>query len=439
MNSPVIPLPPRIIVIDDNPAIHDDFRKILCPEPVDAGLDALESDIFDDSSEDTIRYQAEEFDMVTALQGREGFEKILDARDAGRPFSVAFVDGRMPPGWDGVETIQRIWKEVPDVQIVFCTAYSDYSWTEVLSRIGGTDNLIILKKPFDTVEVAQLARTLTQKWALKQRVQFQTSNLQRMVDVRTEEIRRINYELVRANDELTRALGVRDGIVAKITHELRTPLNGIVGSASLLDDEALSADGRDCVETIIECARDLAGHVDNLVALRTKPEAATSSTVPLRLADVISGVVEALRDTARGKGLFFRQGLAPDLPVEIPGHPAELRQVLLGLVSNAVKFTEHGLVSVDGSLETGGKVVRIVVRDTGPGITPEALATLFDPFKAGDASGSAPQGGLGLGLAVARRLVRRMSGTLTCTSVPGKGAAFEVRIPAVPGLEVVPA
>jgi two-component system, sensor histidine kinase and response regulator len=436
MNSPVIPIPPRIIVIDDNPAIHEDFRKILCPAPTDDGLDELEADIFDEERSEQGRYQPEEFDLVTALQGKEGFEKILAARKEERPFSLAFVDGRMPPGWDGVETIQRIWKEVPELQVVFCTAYSDYSWNEVLSRIGGTDNLIILKKPFDTVEVAQLARTLTQKWALTQRVQFQTANLHRMVEIRTEEIRRINHELVRTNDDLSRALGVRDGIITSITHELRTPINGIVGSAELLGTAVTTEEDKDNLRTIMECAQMLTGQVDNLVAIAENRGGDRLAGARLRLADIVSEAVDAHRAVASAKGLFIRQQLAPEIPEEIPGDPAELRQVLLGLLSNATKFTERGLVSVSGSLESGGAIVRLEVRDTGVGIAADDIVDLFEPFHGGDRSFSRRQGGLGLGLAVGRRLVRHMSGTLSCTSEIGKGTTFVVRLPANPGVEV---
>lgn len=436
MNAPTIPLPPRIIVVDDNPAIHEDFRKILCPPPVDAGLDSLEADIFGEDTDDRPQYQPEEFDLVTALQGEEGYHKILAARDGERPFSLAFVDGRMPPGWDGVKTIQQIWKAVPDLQIVFCTAFSDYSWSDVLARIGGTDNLIILKKPFDTVEVAQLARTLTQKWALRQRVQFQTRNLQRMVDLRTEEIRRVNYELVQANDHLTRAIGIRDGIIAGITHELRTPLNGIVGSVELLGYEVASAEGKDGLQTILECARTLAGHVDNLVALAEKPAGSEAPSPGIQIGPLVAEIVEAHRDAARGKGLFLRQSLAPDLPPEIPGNPVELRQILLGILSNAIKFTESGLVTVSVRIDPDRKVLRIEVRDTGLGIDPEALKSIFEPFIGSDMSLTRSQGGLGLGLAVGMRLAKRMGGTIVCSSVPGKGSAFEVLLPAVPGAPV---
>src|SRR5262249_43812103 len=81
-----------------------------------------------------------------------------------RPYPLAFVDMRMPPGWDGIETIARIWKEYPELQVVICTAYSDYSWDEMVKRLGKTDRLVLLRKPFDNAEVLALAKMLTEKW-----------------------------------------------------------------------------------------------------------------------------------------------------------------------------------------------------------------------------------------------------------------------------------
>src|SRR5689334_9325251 len=155
----------RILVVDDNPSIHEDFRKILCPAKSRAGasLASLSAELFDDAPE---QKSPTAFQMESAFQGQEALAKIQAAEREGRPYSLAFMDVRMPPGWDGVQTISQIWKEYPHIQVVICTAYSDYSWAQILDELGETDNLVILKKPFDNVEVLQLAHTLTRKWAL---------------------------------------------------------------------------------------------------------------------------------------------------------------------------------------------------------------------------------------------------------------------------------
>ena len=108
------------------------------------------------------------FQVDSAFQGQEGLEKVRAAFAAGTPYAVAFVDVRMPPGWDGVETITRIWAEFRDLQIVICTAYSDYSWDEISKAIGNTDQVLVLKKPFDNIEVLQMAHALSKKWQLTQ-------------------------------------------------------------------------------------------------------------------------------------------------------------------------------------------------------------------------------------------------------------------------------
>lgn len=153
----------RVLIIDDDTRIHEDFRKILGEKDDKSEYDQIEAKLFsgDASHTDSIVYE-----LDSAYQGEEGYEKVLAANNEGRPYAMAFVDMRMPPGWDGLETIKRIWVIDSQIQLVICTAYSDYSWNEVLYHLGASDRLIILKKPFDMVEVQQLTTALTTKWSL---------------------------------------------------------------------------------------------------------------------------------------------------------------------------------------------------------------------------------------------------------------------------------
>jgi len=153
----------RILIIDDDTRIHEDFKKILCVKENATEYDELEASLFsNDSNEDAVH----EYKLDSAFQGEEGYKKVIAANEAGKPYAMAFVDMRMPPGWDGLETIKNIWVIDTQIQLVICTAYSDYSWNEVLYHLGASDRLIILKKPFDMVEVQQLATALTTKWSL---------------------------------------------------------------------------------------------------------------------------------------------------------------------------------------------------------------------------------------------------------------------------------
>ena len=167
----------RILTIDDNPAIHEDFRKIFndCSASVGALRD-LEVSIFGDTS----RFKRTQlFELESALQGQEGLKKLEAGVAQGRPFSLAFVDVRMPPGWDGVETVERLWKVDPDLQVVICTAYADYSWDDIRRRLDSSDSLAVLKKPFDNIEVFQLGHALTRKWALGRQSRARIVTLER--------------------------------------------------------------------------------------------------------------------------------------------------------------------------------------------------------------------------------------------------------------------
>lgn len=184
----------RILIIDDNPSIHEDFRKILGPADAKLAkeLDATEASLFGDQAGAS---RAQNFRIDSAFQGQEGLEKVRAACAEGAPYAVAFVDVRMPPGWDGIETISRIWKEFPDLQIVICTAYSDYSWDEIAKSVGNTDKMLVLKKPFDNVEVLQMAHALSKKWQLTQMGRKQMEELDALVNQRTAELRAANARL----------------------------------------------------------------------------------------------------------------------------------------------------------------------------------------------------------------------------------------------------
>ncbi len=184
----------RLIVIDDNAAIHEDIRKILGRrDSASPSLGETEALLFGEAAP---RPKRALFEIDSALQGKDGFEMVKEALGEGRPYSVAFVDVRMPPGWDGVETISHIWELDRQLQIVMCTAYSDYSWDEIESRIGQTDNLVILKKPFDNIEVLQLAHALSTKWHLARHANLRLGALDELVRQRT-------TQLQLANDRLT--------------------------------------------------------------------------------------------------------------------------------------------------------------------------------------------------------------------------------------------
>jgi len=187
MNNNISATTPRVLVVDDNPAIHEDFKKILgVHTAAQSRLASVEQALFGDSV--PVQVERSGFRIDCALQGQEGLELIKKALAESDPYSLVFMDVRMPPGWDGVETLEHIWKHAPDTQAVICTAYSDYSWDDMSRKFGRTDNLLILKKPFETVEVLQMANALAEKWKLGRKAKLRMDELDGMVQQRTKEL-----------------------------------------------------------------------------------------------------------------------------------------------------------------------------------------------------------------------------------------------------------
>ncbi|MEO6568722.1 MAG: hypothetical protein ABIO94_08150, partial [Opitutaceae bacterium] len=178
----------RILLVDDNPSIHDDFRRILSPEnrcdDLDADAAALLGAPVSPPPAGTC------FDLDSAMQGQEARDMTIEACRIGRPYALAFVDMRMPPGWDGLVTIGKLWEVDPELNVVICTAHSDHSWEEIQGALPVRERWLVLKKPFDKIEVLQLAHALTEKWNLTRMANARRATLERMVEGRTAELRR---------------------------------------------------------------------------------------------------------------------------------------------------------------------------------------------------------------------------------------------------------
>jgi two-component system cell cycle sensor histidine kinase/response regulator CckA len=261
----------RILIVDDNQAIHTDFRKILCAD-TSGDLEGLEATLFGSSAP----RRKLSYEIDSGYQGQEGLALVEKAQEAGRPYALAFVDVRMPPGWDGVETVSRIWKVSPDTQVVLCTAYSDYSWDEVIAKLSYPDRLVILKKPFDAVEVLQLAAALTEKYRLGLEARAQMSRLESKVEQRTKVLQKTNESLqtqIWERQRATEALRENEERYQLLFHQNPLPMwvfdlktLGIVAvnEAALQgygysEEEMLSMSIKD-----LHCAEDLPSVLDNL-------------------------------------------------------------------------------------------------------------------------------------------------------------------------------
>ena len=197
----------RIIIIDDNAAIHDDFRKILSADVGTEDLNDDEAFLFFGDAEPQQSNCVLPFELDSAFQGKHALELVTKALEEDRPYAMAFVDMRMPPGWDGVETIEHLWQVDPALQVVICTAYSDYSWKETIDRLGLSDQLLILKKPFDVSEVSQLAMALTEKWSMQQRIKHRMEELEDVVAERTQSLNEALIQTTESHEFLRNAIG----------------------------------------------------------------------------------------------------------------------------------------------------------------------------------------------------------------------------------------
>jgi len=428
MTQPSIAPNPRILIIDDNEAIHQDFRKILNPDAL--GKNAIASaaaELFGTAEETS---SAAGFEIDSAFQGQEGLEKVRQACAGGRPYAMAFVDLRMPPGWDGAETIRRIWGEYEELQVVICTAYSDYSLEEIIGKLGRTDRLLILKKPFDAVEVFQFADALTEKWRLSREARTRLGELEERVAERTRELREGQQQLIEA-----RKMELVGKLAGGVAHDFNTILTAIIGHADLIR-QGSPANGLihgSAVE--IGKSASCAGKLTHqLLAFSRK-----QLLKPERLD--VNAMVHSL-EPAVGRLAGDDVALTIEAAAAEPWTRADagqIRQVLVSLAHNArdampnggsltIRTADAMLAAADAPGEAEflpGRYVMIEITDTGAGIADDVKAHLFEPYFTTKSAG----GGKGLGLAACYGILKQSGGHIAVRSEAGRGATFTVYLP----------
>jgi signal transduction histidine kinase len=443
--APDVAPPPgnrRVLIVDDNLAIHDDFRKILSGgSGPRRNLLEVEAALFGGGP---VVARPSQFELDSAHQGQEALEKVKLSLAAGKPYAMAFIDMRMPPGWDGLETIVHLWEVDPELQVVICTAYSDYSWEEMSARLGETNSLVVLKKPFDNIEVLQLAHAFTRKWDLNRQANLKMDELSQMVAQRTRELQEANREIQRESEERlqlerqfrqAQKMEAIGQLAAGVAHDFNNILTVIHGHASML---AMKLGQQGTHTKSISEIRNSAERAANLVRqLLTFSRKQIMQFRNVDVGEVVISVSAMLRDLV-GEHISLETECAVGLP-PIHADRGMIEQVILNLAVNARDAMERGgrLVISTSRVEVSmdmakdhpdarpGSFVRLTVSDTGCGIPPETMGRLFEPFFTTKEVGK----GTGLGLATVFGIVKQHQAWIQVESKVGAGSTFRVFFP----------
>lgn len=424
----------RILLIDDNQEIHKDYRKILTSSDAGAerALGQLENALFGEAPKAPSAPLAG-FELDSVLQGQEAYAVVRAALAIGRPYALAFVDMRMPPGWNGVETISRLWEVDPDLQIAICTAYADYSWTEMVATLGRSDKLLILKKPFDAIEVCQIATALTEKWNVTRRERQRLQEAQaaeREARAYAASLETVNRALEQAKASADGAARERSEFLVRMTGDILHPMTSLVEGADKI--RRLDPSDQTWVELVENLCRDgqaLSTSLQDVLDLSSLDagtlELSRSTSDPLAVAEE---VVAAAKRRLGQKTLELSVARGPGLPAALETDRAQLARILTHLVDNAITYTERGWVRVSVA-GVPGIPTRVVytVQDSGPGFSAGVRRRLFEPFCHAAGARDA-RDGAGIGLYLSRRLARALGGSLSLAPEDGTGSRLELTV-----------
>lgn len=414
----------RILIIDDHKNIHDDYREVLEIKNDNSGVDNALNDFFDTDSNSKGPSFSLDVQIDSAFQGAEGFEMVKAAIKENDPYVLAFVDMRMPPGWDGLETIKHLWEEDPSLQIVICSAYSDYSWGHLISELGHRENLLFLKKPFDSVEILQISLALITKWDLNKAA---STKMKDIVD----RVKQQTLDLVVEKEKAEKATQDKSEFLAAMSHEIRTPMNGVLGMLSLVLKGKLEKNQRHFISLSHSSTESLLTIINDVLDFsKIESGKLDLENIEFNLINNIADFSDTIVFLAEQKGLELIVDTSGIQNPVVSGDSSRLRQILTNIVGNSIKFTSAGdiFIAAKTTLMKGNIELTVTVTDTGIGIDQQHIDTLFTAYKQADISISRKYGGTGLGLTITKNLCTLMGGSISATSDPNKGSCFEFNI-----------
>lgn len=398
----------KIMVIDDDREILNDYQSILSAAETapDEKLSLIAGGLGLEPPRPS-GHDKEVYNVVSASCGEDAVNKIKLSVSENDPFAVVFCDMRMPGGMDGLETGKQIRKLDSHVEFVFVTGYSDHARHYLVYEVGNPEKILYLKKPFDPDEIRQLALKLTRSWQMEQDLKGA-------------------LEMAKAADK------AKSEFLALVTHEFKTPLTGIIGSVQTLKgaiNRGTIKKSLKFLDMMERSAFRILAMVDEILAFsRAQSTQAQFDPQPFDLKEFLDSLAaEEIYPLMKNKPLR----LIMDLPdCSIYADMKKLRHILMNLVSNAVKFTESGAITIKCLINSEG-LVDFFVSDTGRGIPASHVERVFDEFYQVNRQADEQQG-TGLGLAIVRKFIHLHGGDISVKSDEGAGTTFHFTFPGPP-------
>jgi signal transduction histidine kinase len=432
----------RILLVDDEPKVLSEFKKILCPSVKKSGseLKDLEAKLFGKSSGNRT---VTSYDLVLCNQGDEAVEQVRKALEENRPFSVAFLDVRMPPGPDGIWTAEHIRELDPFIQLVMMTGYSDIDPVEISRIVPPEDKLLYIQKPVHAQELRQFALALSAKWhseiqLQKQAVELESANAHLTCEI--EEHKLTEEKLIEVNEKLKEHDRLKSEFVMTVSHELRTPLTifkNIISNALAGVTGKIPPKLRRNLEIADGTVGRLASIISDFLDI-SKIEVGKMKLAcrPMSIQTIVTDVVDTLRFMTESREIDLQINL-PEDEILINADYEKMVQVLTNLIDNAVKYVPEDEGHIKVTVKDINGEVRVNVEDNGVGIEGEDINRVFNRFVQVEKQIGPGKHGTGLGLAICKELVELHKGRIWVENLPTSGAKFCIMLPKYDG-EITP-